>query len=171
MPWAMDNGAYGAWTEQREWDEAAFYSKALFPWHPGPLWIAVPDVVADREGTLASWARHAPQLAGKPLAFVVQDGMTAADVPGSAEVVFVGGTTEWKWRTVRGWCRDFPRVHVGRVNGERGLWQAHEAGAESCDGTGWGRDPSRKDKLPALIRYLDESTNGRRQEYLEGLAP
>jgi len=78
----------------------------------------------------------------------------------------VGGSTEWKWRTVRGWCADFQHVHVGRVNGERELWQAHEAGAESCDGTGWGRDASRRDKMPALIRYLEQSSAGGRPQMI-----
>lgn len=161
VPWAMDNGAYGAWLNKYPWDEVQFYQRALTSWAPDPRWIAVPDSVGDRVETLRLWGLHAPRLAGRPLAFVVQDGMTATDVPSGADVVFVGGTTEWKWKTVRGWCRDFPRVHVGRVNTERMLWMAHECGAESCDGTGWFR--GRKAQLAGLVRYLQESTNGRRQ--------
>ena len=162
MPWAMDNGAFGAWAQKRQWDESAFYAKALMPWRPAPLWVAVPDVVMDRAATLANWERHAPRLTGKTLAFVVQDGMTAADVPSNASVVFVGGSTEWKWRTVRGWCADFPRVHVGRVNTERLLWMAHDAGAESCDGTGWMRGD--KARVVGLLRYLEQSSNGGRPQ-------
>lgn len=165
MPWAMDNGAFGAWSQKREWDEAGFYAKALTVWRPEPRWIAVPDVVTDRTATLANWEKHAPRLEGKTLAFVVQDGMTAADVPSGASVVFVGGSTEWKWSTVRGWCRDFPRVHVGRVNTERLLWMAHECGAESCDGTGWFRGD--KNQLAGLVRYLQESTTGKQQQELK----
>jgi hypothetical protein len=158
----MDNGAFGAWMHKREWDEAGFYSKATVKWRPAARWIAVPDVVADRAATIAMWHKHAPLLAEFPKAFVVQDGMSSADVPGNAEVVFVGGTTDWKWATVRGWCRDFPRVHVGRVNTERLLWMAHECGAESCDGTGWFRGD--KVQLEGLLRYLRESSIGRRPQ-------
>ena len=165
MPWAMDNGAFGAWSQKREWNEAGFYSKALTVWRPAPRWIAVPDVVTDRTATLANWEKHSPRLEGKTLAFVVQDGMTAADVPSGASVVFVGGSTEWKWSTARGWCRDFPRVHIGRVNTERLLWMAHECGAESCDGTGWFRGD--KNQLAGLVRYLQESTTGKQQQELK----
>src|SRR5690606_19465502 len=86
-----------------------------------PRWLLVPDVVADRDATIARWREWEPKLRpfGFPLAFAVQDGMTAEDVPADADVIFVGGTTDWKWRTVWRWCHDFPRVHVGRVNGYR----------------------------------------------------
>jgi hypothetical protein len=169
MPWAMDNGAFGAMTAKREWDEEAFYSKALIAWRPQPRWIVVPDVVGNREATIESWKRHYPRLKGRKLAFAVQDGMTARDVPDEADVVFIGGGTNWKWQTARLWCADFPRVHIGRVNGEKALWMAHESGAESCDGTGWGRDPSRKDKMPALMRYIEQSTGSGRPQMELGL--
>lgn len=141
MPYALDNGAFPAWTNGKPWDEAAFLE------------------MADREATLASWQVWAPRLRehGWPLAFAVQDGMTPEDVPGDADVIFVGGTTEWKWRTVLIWCQHFPRVHVGRVNSYRLLWSSHDAGAESCDGTGWFRGD--QDQLAGLERYLEESSN------------
>lgn len=107
---------------------------------------------------LAAWKEHAPRIAaaGYRLAMAVQDGMTADDVPPDAAVVFVGGSTEWKWRNLRHWTTSFPRVHVGRVNTEKYLWRAHEAGAESCDGTGFFR--GRREQLDGLIRYLEQST-------------
>lgn len=122
-----------------------------------PRWILVPDVVCDRQATLRRWARFAPEAAAVdvPLAFAVQDGMKAADVPSAAAVVFVGGSTAWKWGTLRVWCREFARVHVGRVNTVDRLWRCQDAGAESVDGTGWVRNPSRPDQLPALIEWLD----------------
>jgi hypothetical protein len=82
--------------------------------------------------------------------------MSAADVPHGASVVFVGGSTAWKWRTVSNWCRDFPRVHVGRANTYKRLWQCHEVGAESCDGTGWMRGDQKQ--LRGLFEYLAESS-------------
>ena len=88
----------------------------------------------------------------------VQDGMEPGDVPAEAGVVFVGGSTEWKWRTVRDWCDAFDRVHVGRVNTNGKLWECHEAGAESCDGTGWFRGDQRQ--LRGLIAYLERSSQG-----------
>jgi hypothetical protein len=163
LPYALDNGAFPVWARGGRWDEGGFYAlcektKLVFK----PLWIAVPDVVADGEATIRSWWRHCARVAafGAELAFVVQDGMSPDDVPGNAAVIFVGGTREWKWRNLRLWTQHFPRVHVGRVNTERMLWMAHEAGVESCDGTGWFR--GRKEQLDGLLRYLEESTIGGR---------
>lgn len=176
MPYALDNGAFGAWLHKREWDESAFWTlleKAARV--QDPVWVVVPDVVADRHGTLDLWRAWAPRIlefrGNWKLAFAVQDGMTARDVPSDADVVFVGGTTEWKWKHLRTWTANFPRVHVARVNSERLLWMAHDSGAESCDGTGWMRgDP---DRLTGLERYLElSSTNkSRPQMVMEAICP
>lgn len=165
MPWAIDNGVYGAWSNTRAWNHRAFYTgldtlmrKARACRHL-PLWIAVPDWVADRDTTLRRWHIHAPRIAahGVPMAFVVQDGMTPADVPDAAAIVFVGGSTAWKERTLGMWCARFPRVHVGRVNGYRMLRACADAGAESCDGTGWFRGDQKQ--LEGLKRFLMEQAN------------
>lgn len=173
LPYALDNGAYGAWANGTPWDEAGFLAllDRAREAHP-PLWVVVPDVVMDREATLARWQVWAPRiretLPRTPLAFAVQDGMTPADVPESAAVVFIGGSTAWKWRHLRTWTRNFPRVHVARVNSERMLWMAHDAGAESCDGTGWMRGGEAR--LAELARYLAVSdAGGRRQLTLDAL--
>lgn len=162
MPWAIDNGVFGAWQNGRAWNHRAFYvgldvlmAKARSHRHL-PMWITVPDWVADRDTTLRRWDAHAPRIAsyGAPLAFVVQDGMTPADVPAESDVVFVGGSTDWKERTLSIWCATFPRVHVGRVNGYRMLRACADAGAESCDGTGWFRGDMKQ--LEGLERFLME---------------
>jgi hypothetical protein len=171
MPYALDNGAYGAWEKKHEWDEHAYIEllenarRATYP-----LWAAVPDVVCDRDATIAKWpiwSRKVREiLPHTPLAFVVQDGMTPADVPADAEVIFVGGGNDFKWRTLRTWTANFPRVHVGRVNSERKLWQCHDAGAESCDGTGWTMGG--EDRLAELKHYLEISSGrGRPQMVME----
>lgn len=166
MPYAIDNGAFPVWEKGHKWDEREFYAhcQRIVGMTHKPLWIAVPDVVADREETIKSWWRHCSQVERycPRLAFVVQDGMTPDDVPPNCDVVFVGGTTEWKWSTLRMWSENFPRVHVGRVNTERMLWMAHDCGAESCDGTGWFRGD--KSQLQGLLNYLEESTNGGRTQ-------
>lgn len=168
LPYVFDNGAFPAWEKREAWNEAAFWKhceKIKGRTHR-PKWIAVPDVVADRSATLQSLFRHSPRVATYkcPLAFVVQDGMTPDDIPPNADVVFVGGTTKWKWSTLTTWTAAFPRVHVGRVNTERMLWMAHESGAESCDGTGWFRGD--KKQLEGLRRYLEDSTHGKPQSEL-----
>lgn len=153
-PWALDNGVFGAWTRGDQWNEEPLF-RFLEKYHfLTPSWVVVPDWVADRDKTLRLWDQYAPALIafGVPLAFVVQDGMTTGDVPSEADIVFVGGSTSWKWRNLRMWTETFPRVHVGRVNTEKLLWMAHDSGAESCDGTGWFRGD--RQQLAGLDRYL-----------------
>lgn len=172
MPYGCDNDMFAAAVNGTPWDESAYLDmlvKVVAMARRGrpPRWLLVPDVPFDREGTLISWAKWAPRLApyGWPLAFAVQDGMTQADVPSNADVIFVGGTTEWKLATIWYWCANNPDVHVGRVNGYRALWQCHDAGAKSTDGTGFFRGD--QEQLAGLEQYLDESTHtGRAQARL-----
>jgi len=164
MPVAIDNGAFPAWTKGQEWDESAFMEllETAHRFCP-PLWAVVPDVVTDRDATMASWHKWQPILSDLyprlPLAMAVQDGMTPKDVPDSAEWIFVGGADPWKMQSVPMWTEAFPgRVHVGRVNGEKRLWECDRAGVTSCDGTGWFRGD--KNQTAGLTRYLEQSTSG-----------
>lgn len=160
VPYALDNGAFVSYKRSCGFDWIAFWdhlSWALSRPRP-PLWVAVPDVVGNRAETLALWREHAEEIGAKsrfPLAFVVQDGMTPRDVPANHNVVFVGGSTVWKWRTVAMWCGEFARVHVGRVNRPEMLWRLQDLGAESCDGTGWFRGDKRQ--TAGLLRYLAQT--------------
>jgi len=164
LPFVMDNGRYQAWAKQKKWQEAAFLRILSLAAEQGrpPEWMVVPDVVANPVGTVREWGVWAEALQesfGWPLAVAVQDGMVPADVkrltPQPA-VIFVGGTTEWKWRTLSTWTKHFPRVHVGRVNSARMLWRVQEAGAESSDGTGWWYGKNEKQ----LCVYLQRSNAG-----------
>lgn len=167
IPYALDNGAYGAWTNKTDWNEGAFYEMLdEAKEHHAPLWVACPDKVADRMATLELWPHHSQrirQLGYRP-AFVLQDGMTPRDIPKDAEVVFVGGSTKWKWQNLSMFTGIGLRVHVGRVNSYEGLWICHDLGVESCDGTGWMRGGA--ERLEPLFRYLKESQQGRSQPCL-----
>ena len=158
IPWALDNGVFGAFSTGKEWSEEPLYRflDRYSAWNP--MWVVVPDSIGNRDETLRLWDIHAPamQAFGVRMAMAVQDGMTADDVPSEAEVVFIGGSTSWKWRSLPEWTDRFPRVHVGRVNSMRLLLMAENAGAESCDGTGWFRDPKR---LTELTNYLSHNHN------------
>lgn len=167
-PYALDNGAYPAFENKTEWDSSRWL-KMIDEAHQNPikpLWAVVPDVVTDKERTLESWHRWLPivQQAGFTPALAVQDGMVPSDVPASAEVVFVGGSTAWKWQTVEVWAANFPRVHVGRVNGFKKLVRCWEAGVESTDGTGWFRGRHRQ--LQGLINFC-EFVSGRQSMALQ----
>lgn len=162
LPYALDNGRFAVWSKGAAWSEGDFLShldKAAKTCPP--LWLAIPDVVANAGATFVEWKRWHPTLKkyGWPLALVVQDGMTCGDVLGltpAPDLIFVGGTTTWKWRTLSKWCRAFPRVHVGRVNTKQMLWAVQRVGAESSDGTGWWHHKQRRD----LADYLKKSGEG-----------
>lgn len=165
MPYALDNGAFG---HDDDWSESAWVELLNWAKLSGqrPLWALVPDVVGDKAGTLAKWAQYSPLVRsyGWPLAFAVQDGMIESDVPAEAKVIFVGGTTGWKWRTYRKWCLRFSHVHVGRVNTYRRLWDCYEAGAKSTDGTGWMR--GNQVQYRGLLAYLEEAS-GRKNRIIQ----
>lgn len=159
---ALDNGAFNGF------DETAFFSllntaKASLK---TPLFVTVPDCLADREETISRWNTYVDEVSTYkwPLAFVLQDGMTEVDIPANVDWLFIGGSTEWKWRNLRRWKATGKKIHVGRVNTYRLLWMAHDAGADSCDGTGWFRGC--KEQLAGLYQYLHESTHGRTQQRL-----
>lgn len=164
MPFAIDNGAFPCFTNRKPWDATRFIAgldkiaTGCVEQRTDPSWLLVPDVVCDREATIASWHEWLPRLTGYgwPLAFAVQDGMDIGDVPREAQVVFVGGSTPWKRATMARWCQSFPRVHVGRINTYRWLRVCEKLGAESCDGTGWFHGDN--DQLEGLRKWLAEKS-------------
>lgn len=159
LPYAMDNDAFSAYTRGVPWDEGRWLKMLKWAKIQGrpPMWVLVPDKVGDKVGTIENWHRYAPiaEQYGWPLAFAAQDGMTPSDVPSGAKVLFLGGTTAWKWSTLPVWARSFPRVHVGRVNELRRLRTCESYGVESVDGTGWLRETQNGQKIQRLLRWLD----------------
>ncbi len=171
LPYVIDNGMYSAFVksgyetcmlaQRKHWDhdnwrKAIEWSLSL---DNRPQWAVVPDVVGNASDTRAQFDLWLPAFTERGLqpAIAVQDGMTPDDVPDGV-VCFLGGTTEWKWSHLELFCRDCPHVHVGRVNQYRRLWQCHEAGAESVDGTGFFRGDQKQ--LRGLLAYLRESDIG-----------
>ena len=68
--------------------------------------------------------------------------MTSVEVRpylGEGVGIFLGGTTDWKLRTMMHWGKLAAEMrcyfHVGRVNTRRRIRMCIEAGADSCDGT------------------------------------
>lgn len=159
MPFVLDNDAFTAWRDKKPWNVEAWREMIRWIRMTGlqPLWAAVPDVVTNREATMENWLRYCDEIKslGWLTAFCVQDGMTPDDVPAGADVVFVGGSDGWKFPNLKMWTENFPRVHCARVNSPPMIERCEELGCESVDGTGWFRDPSREDKLPAIQRFIE----------------
>src|SRR4051812_30163323 len=81
LPWAADNAAFGEQWDTEAFQKAAFLKVMAAP--ARPLFITVPDVVADSRATLRLflvWYRFlAPTRL--PLAFVLQDGSETQLLP------------------------------------------------------------------------------------------
>lgn len=128
LTYACDNDCFSVWSKGKAWSEDLWWAMLgkVDSCESRPRWVAIPDVVGDAVATYQRWTKYAPRVADRfefPLALVVQDGMTPKStqefIAANAvqpEVVFVGGTTEWKRKTLWHWCHTFPRVHVGRVS-------------------------------------------------------
>lgn len=145
IPYAIDNGGFLGF------DEAEFLKLlARLKNFVAPLWVAVPDVVADAEATNRLWHEWKNRISYK-LAFVVQDGHEPQDVPQKAYAVFIGGSTKWKLSSAHKFKGTCQWLHIGRVNTSRRLQWAKELGADSVDGTGWFRSPNRS---KALVDYI-----------------
>jgi hypothetical protein len=160
IPYALDNGAFGAAEKNIEFPEEAW--RRLMGWAgekaQPPLWALVPDSVADRDRTLEKWDRFSPvvRAAGFRPAFAIQDEMTFADVPDSDCMLFIGGSTAWKMAAIRPWCARFPgRVHVGRVTEVKRLMLCYEAGAVSVDGNRWYMRTAKKGSKPQWPTVLE----------------
>jgi hypothetical protein len=159
MPYALDNGAWGAHLNGTTWSEAEWLHLMRWSAMAGqrPLWAVVPDVVGDRAATLERWEQYAPVVRGfgfRP-AFAAQDGMTLDDVPDADCMVFVGGSDDFKLAAIRPWSAALPgRVHVARVNTLERLLLCHAAGAVSVDGTGWWHRRQQND----LMKYIKETS-------------
>ena len=159
VAFALDNDAYQSFTNGTPYDFDAWlrFLDKVSATGMEPLWALVPDVVANKDKTLEQWAKYSPLVMerGWRTALAVQDGMTNFEAfDCHADILFVGGTTEWKWDTAHIWCRQFPRIHIGRVRSQR-LPYCLQIGAESCDGTGWFRESVRGRPARQLEAWLE----------------
>tara|TARA_R100000808_G_C2144245_1_gene152049 strand:+ start:1624 stop:2265 length:642 start_codon:yes stop_codon:yes gene_type:complete len=151
-PFALDNGAWSAFTQNREWDPELFNKTLDTLWDDADF-VCVPDVVGDRALTLELAHHWLPRIGSEKSCFVVQDGMATSDLEslGGFRFLAIGGTTDWKLKNMRVFCqwaldRDI-HPHVLRVNTMRRIFMASHAGAKSFDGSGPSRFPVTIGKL------------------------
>lgn len=177
--WAADNGAFS----RKGFNPLAFRTMLHQPNLRANaatcLFVVAPDVLVvnadgsvrgDAAGTLAqfpAWAREIRKL-GFPVALVAQDGLEnmLADVPWHfVDVLFLGGSTEWKLSDGARACiteakRRGKRTHMGRVNSYKRLTLAQSWGVNTADGTYMAFGPAKN--LPRLLSWLQrlEAANG-----------
>lgn len=160
--WAADNGCF-AKPEAFSWD--GFTRWLAERPREDCLFATAPDVVGDAAATLAKFWPSLEHLrpTGYPVAFVAQDGSERAgyyteDLWAAFDVLFIGGSTEWKMSLevelliaeAKGRGK---RVHVGRVNSYKRLRHFWLAGADSADGTFLAFGPEKN--TPRLLSWLD----------------
>jgi hypothetical protein len=156
IPWAADNDGYQgvdyrAWGRMLDRIQSALIAasggdRRSELWSGRPLFVTVPDIVADEVGTAREWVRwsNAVRRRGLAPAFVAQDGCARGLVPPAQEfeALFIGGSTMWKLgaecaELVRACKRAGKWVHMGRVNSQARIRYAASIGCDSVDGTKW----------------------------------
>ena len=136
-PFAIDNGAYSNFDEQK------FFSllKRALPFRDRCLFVALPDVVGNKDETRRLFQFYKNALKGWPTAYVLQD--DEGSFP-TCRALFVGGTNKYKeselaQKTIRKGLEKGLHAHIGRVNNfsRFSLWR--DVGAHTCDGSGVSR--------------------------------
>jgi hypothetical protein len=170
-PWALDNGAWAAFSQEEPWNEARFladYELALQVPDP-PDFVVCPDIVQGGLDSLAfslGWQRRL--AGGPPLYLAVQDGMSELAVAPHLELfagIFVGGSNGWKVKTGERWVRLAhqlgKRCHVGRAGTPKKAAWAKRIGADSIDSTQplWGY---------AILEKFMRTLEGRQGELFGG---
>jgi hypothetical protein len=135
---------------------------------PGCLFLVVPDVVGNHTETrhLFNVWRDELKQSKMPLAYVLQDGCTNAEIPWSEiKAIFIGGTTKWKLgrevvEIVRHAIGLGLWVHMGRVNSLARMDYAAQIGCLSVDGSKAARWPNIE--LQKLLNFANRVTTQRR---------
>ena len=152
--WALDNGAYKAYTDNTEFDEERFL-KTIYEKLPNaklhPDFIVVPDKVGAGKESLEfslDWHSKLKHIDEHNWYLAVQDGMEIADVADIVtdfDGIFVGGTVKWKVSTGENWVKLAHKhklpCHIGRVGVFKRIVWAKRIGADSIDSTNFVRNP------------------------------
>lgn len=140
--WCADNGCYGkGWPGEAAW--IAWLDGFTVEQRSRCDFAVAPDVVGVAAATLARSLPWLPRIRalGYPAAYVAQDGSDQHPPPwGALDVLFIGGSADWKLgpvaRALVTQARSLgKRVHMGRVNSERRYRYAAAIGCTSADGT------------------------------------
>jgi hypothetical protein len=178
--WAADNGQFtttGDPMPDGEWwawlggaVKRAGAERCLFATAPDVLQVvqggAKPLVVGDAHATLERSRPWLPRIRalGVPAALVAQDGAEELAIPWDEfDVLFLGGSTEWKlslkaFGLTRRALMHGLRVHMGRVNSKKRLHLAGRWGAHTVDGTFLAFGPEKN--LPRLLAWYGITNEG-----------
>jgi len=157
-PYVLDNGAWGCHQRGEPFDEHSFM------WAYGRIsedaeWVVAPDIVGGGEQSLELTKSWLPKLNHRKILIAVQDGLAPKDVDAlmdSTRGIFLGGSTEYKIRTMSMWGKYCSAkdvyFHVARVNTIKRFRACQAAGADSIDGSGASRFACTAGLLPSAAR-------------------
>ena len=144
LRYAVDNGAWSCHTRNLPFDNEGF-SNLVELYAETADFVVIPDKVGKGKESLEFSLSWMDRLKNSRLLLLpIQDDMSEKDVGAVLERfptlgLFLGGTTEYKLETMKGWgmvARAFCRYyHVGRVNTRKRIRMCQHAGADSIDGT------------------------------------
>jgi hypothetical protein len=151
VPYGLDNGCF------KTFERAAWMRLVEQAHTDRPIFVCLPDVVADAQRTAELFDVFAADLSELPRALVLQDGIEHVRIPwDSLAAVFVGGSDAFKispiaLRAARTAKMLGKWVHVGRVNTAKRV--ANWVGlADSIDGSGISRYDHMLEDVLAAIR-------------------
>ena len=158
----LDNGAWTAHTKGIDWDQPRF-ARALDKFGADADFVVAPDIWCGGQDSLDLSKKWIKPLLGisKKVLIPIQDGMLAEDLePMLNERVglFLGGSTEYKWRTVSYWAevakRHRAHYHVARVNSVKTMRTCHLYGVDSFDGSGPSRFAIEAERLGNGLKQI-----------------
>lgn len=151
---AFDNGVFQSYKRGYPFMEGLFWKVLTKCYSLGINldFIVCPDIVMGGNDSLdfsVEWARTLLKTA-PVLALAVQDGITTQMVDSYIlslfDVIFVGGSVEWKWKTADEWTKfahkNKKKIHIGQVGQARYLRFAEHIGVDSVDSTSIVRNDS-----------------------------
>lgn len=160
----IDNGAFEAWQQDKEWDGKSFLKYCDMINNTGkiPYFVTIPDIVAGGVQSLELSAEYISFLPkGWPKYLAVQNGMEIEDIKNWVETynpsgLFIGGTIRWKWRNTWILARHAHKwglkCHVGRIGNKEGYEMCNQVGVDSVDGS----TPIRHDKLHIIPEWVKD---------------
>ena len=155
MPYAIDNGAFIKFDEEKYFEMLAYAKKHLHD----PLFTVVPDVVGDHTNTIEKWSVYYDKVKyyGFKMAFAGQEGCTIATIPKEADCIFIGGkSTKWKLQFAHTISknRDGRWVHLGRVTTRYRVLLAEKLAMDSTDGN-WFRGGVTSKQYKDFMQYFE----------------
>ena len=151
---ALDNGGFTCNKKGYPFMKKPFLDTLYNAYNAGVTldFIVCPDVLSGGLRSLdvsMQWA-NGELYSASNLALVVQDGMVEADIErafnntSNISHLFVGGSPEWKWKTVEDWAnlakKHSLKIHVGQVGTLERLEYCEHICVDSVDSTSWLRN-------------------------------